>query len=746
MTPYDLDLPLLKLFLEKKKYEEWATLVDDNTLLDETKIILKDISKYYEDHSSVEHINLTEFVDYFFNSRHRDLLPKQQEPYKLIFENIGRAEVKSPKFLLKRLREEHLIQQFIEGKQRGLPIDKLKDALLKYEEEVEVEDPSIKWDVPSLYKELDRSNGLKFRLTKLNEAIDPLKPGDFLLVGAYVETGKCLGKGTKVIMADGTIKLVEDIKVGDLLMGDDSSPRTVLSLARGKAQMYKIHQGNGDDYIVNNDHILSLKYCDSNKKFSNIEPYSILDIAVEDFLALPASSRAYFKGFKVGVDFNPQAVPIDPYLLGTWLGDGTSTNGSITSMSPEIINYWDSMASRFNCTLKDLHTKNTGKASTYRLRKRSGTHNLFMDKLKELNVLNNKHIPSLYLHNSFEVREALLAGLLDTDGSFNSDSHYYEITQKRKDLADNIVYLARSLGLFTTLTSKIVNQKTYYRIYISGTTAHLPLLRLPTYQSAAPKRKGLHYKIEIEKLGIDDYYGFTLDGNKRFLLGDFTVTHNTTFLSSEITYMAQQLKDDPRPILWFNNEGLTKRIINLHLCSLFGRTKQQIEDNKDKADDAYLKLLGSHNKIKFYDAHRKDYRFIEKICKKENPALIIIDQMDYVKGFSNKQLQIGYQELYSWARELSCLYCPLIGVTQASSTARYYNKDTQEREAKRYLDLSEMHFSQVDKPGAAEIVILIGSHSEAPKVRYIHVCKNKNTGKHLKFECNFKQEIGRYED
>jgi len=76
--------------------------------------------------------------------------------------------------------------------------------------------------------------------------------------------GKCLGFGTLVLMFDGKLERVENIKVGDLLMGDDSMPRRVLSLARGREQMYKIKNLYGDKYVCNESHILSLKYKNNN--------------------------------------------------------------------------------------------------------------------------------------------------------------------------------------------------------------------------------------------------------------------------------------------------------------------------------------------------------------------------------------------------------------------------------------------------------------------------------------------------
>jgi superfamily II DNA or RNA helicase len=96
--------------------------------------------------------------------------------------------------------------------------------------------------------------------------------------------GKCLGKDTPVLMYDGTIRLVQDIMVGDLLMGDDSTPRTVLTLARGRETMYRINEMNNNmntgntsatHYTVNQSHILSLK----------TPTDKIIDISVLDYLS-----------------------------------------------------------------------------------------------------------------------------------------------------------------------------------------------------------------------------------------------------------------------------------------------------------------------------------------------------------------------------------------------------------------------------------------------------------------------------
>ena len=171
--------------------------------------------------------------------------------------------------------------------------------------------------------------------------------------------GKCLGKDTTVIMYDGKLKKVQDIVVGDLLMGDDSKPRKVLNLARGKEKLYEIEQLKADNYIVNESHILSLalskkgsiywyeknnsyyvewyikdgyrtkkfevKKYDNNKEKTYIEAdkflknikntlsYSI-DIPLKEYIQKSNKWKMAFKGYKVGVEFQKKDVLIQEVL------------------------------------------------------------------------------------------------------------------------------------------------------------------------------------------------------------------------------------------------------------------------------------------------------------------------------------------------------------------------------------------------------------------------------------------------
>ena len=153
--------------------------------------------------------------------------------------------------------------------------------------------------------------------------------------------GKCHGKGTKILMHDGSIKNVEDIVVGDQLMGDDSTPRNVLSLARGRDQMYKvIPNRGGEPFTCNSEHILSLK-----ERFGpNDSQVRITNIAIKDYLE--RSNR--FK--RNALLYKPQTpttfktscnLDYDPYLLGLWIADGRKNcmSFSVNNNDTEIIEY-----------------------------------------------------------------------------------------------------------------------------------------------------------------------------------------------------------------------------------------------------------------------------------------------------------------------------------------------------------------------------------------------------------------------
>lgn len=152
--------------------------------------------------------------------------------------------------------------------------------------------------------------------------------------------------------------------------------------------------------------------------------------------------------------------------------------------------------------------------------------------------MNSKHIPHIYLANSRKNRLQLLAGLLDTNGYLDDKRHSYEMIQENELLANQIAFLVRSLGMASYVHQIEKDEKhngTYYNIHISGSCLHEIPCRLDGKRASPHKnRNDLLVGITIQPEDEGEYYGFTLDGNGRFLLGDFTVTHNSSELQRQV--------------------------------------------------------------------------------------------------------------------------------------------------------------------------------------------------------------------
>jgi superfamily II DNA or RNA helicase len=369
------------------------------------------------------------------------------------------------------------------------------------------------------------------------------------ILEVFCGSGKCVGLNTPIMQCDGTIKMVQDIVVGDLLMGDDSTPRKVLTLARGREQMYRVVPNKGDSYVVNESHILSLK-CSSNynKKYTK---NSIHDISVLDFLKLPATFHGRagpLVGYRVPITFPKKVVEIDPYLLGFWLGDGWSRGAGITTQDSTVLKYL--VSDCFQNKHPSLYLQYTGSQYDYRINsinKKATGSNCFNNSLRNYNLINNKHIPRDYKCNERQVQLELLAGLIDSDGCYHNNC--YEILQKNETLMDDIIYLARSLGFaaYKTQCKKSCMYKgekkegTYYRTVIHGKGLDEVPVKCPRKKVTPRKqiKNALHTRIRLEKMEVDNYYGFEIDGNRRFVLGDCTVTHNTV-MALKIIEMLQK--------------------------------------------------------------------------------------------------------------------------------------------------------------------------------------------------------------
>jgi hypothetical protein len=269
-----------------------------------------------------------------------------------------------------------------------------------------------------------------------------------ILINAKAGTGKCLGKDTDVIKFDGSRVKVQDIKEGDLLMGDDGTPRTILSTSVGKGKLYKVEIPlTGEFFICNSDHILTC-----SKTYSLINP---IDIPIEDAIDFKNQVNKNLYLYRHPSNFNETKKNIDYYKIGC-------------------------------------------------------------------NFFDNLYSYETIIQTSEENRCEIISGILDT----------YSFPQK---ICFKInTRFINEKNLFLTLLRSCLFHYDSVSTCIYGDFSKLNL-RNKSFQGYYEPRnnfsiqRGNIYQFKISKYEENgEYYGFTLDGNGRFLINDFIVTHNTT--------------------------------------------------------------------------------------------------------------------------------------------------------------------------------------------------------------------------
>jgi superfamily II DNA or RNA helicase len=374
-----------------------------------------------------------------------------------------------------------------------------------------------------------------------------LKPtGGIIQLGCGA--GKCLAKGTEILMFDGRIKLVESIVPGDILMGDDSTPRNVLTIARGQELMYKINADINNYYIVNESHILSLKNIYTNK---------ITDISVKDYLQLNNDEKNNLYGYRVPITFNNKSYEVNPYVFGSWLADEYYSDSIIESQ-------------------------------------------IFINFLKEYNINKNIHIPHHYKCNSSKIQLELLAGIIDSNNCY-IENNTFNFINNNEQLINDIIFITRSLGF----VSNKINKDTFF--IISFYCANSKDLALPSKKNKhiINPNHSLNYRIMLEKLYIGNYYGFELDGNRRFLLGDYTVTHNTVLA----IYLAHLLK--LKTLIIVHQEFLQDQWIerfNMFTNARIGTIRQDVLDIENK--DVVIGMVHSISGRDYPDSVFKEFGLV----------------------------------------------------------------------------------------------------------------------------------------
>jgi len=296
----------------------------------------------------------------------------------------------------------------------------------------------------------------------------------------------------------------------------------------------------------------------------NVKKGELFELTVTEYLGLPVPVQQmllfyHAPSLKFNESLGIEQMPVHPYFLGLWLGDGTASGTALSNNHEEEVlaflrQHAEGLGLQLTHTEGSIAYRTAGEVGSCS----DSSDTVLLVAMRNLGVVKprgvtgpengRKHIPQIYLEANEEVRLQLLAGLIDSDGSYHDASLHFAFTQaerRNKTLFENVLYLVRSLG-FNANSTRMWLEEHYselqhfipagwsLRMKVTGDIDRVPTL-LPRKQARARSERNwsVHSVLHVvRKEQPQAYAGFLVDGNKRFLRSDFLVVHNSGFEES----------------------------------------------------------------------------------------------------------------------------------------------------------------------------------------------------------------------
>jgi replicative DNA helicase len=256
----------------------------------------------------------------------------------------------------------------------------------------------------------------------------------------------------------------------------------------------------------------------------------------------------------------------------------------------------------------------------------------------------------------------------------------------------------------------------------------------------ALKTPGLRWRLKT----LNEMLGSLRKGDFGFIFAR-PETGKTTFLASETTFMCEQLAEGDGPILWINNEEQSDKVMLRCIQAATGCSLPQLYSDLAKYNDIFKQKTKGKLKI-IKDVSIVHKSFVEKLCRRHKPSLIIFDQIDKIVGFDADREDLKLGAIYQWARELAKKYAPVIAVCQADGTG----------EGVKWLTMSNVANAKTSKQAEADWILGIGKVNDPgyDAIRYLHASKNKLLGdedtvpdqRHGRREVLIDAQTARYKD
>lgn len=365
---------------------------------------------------------------------------------------------------------------------------------------------------------------------------------------ADIQTGKALADDTPVLTTEGW-KDHGDVRPNDYVYGPDGQPKRVCGVTGSTVQkLYRVEFDRGVSVIATGDHLWQgwRKYrvgdkrvgsrTDDSRRYGGGGQYEWRELTwtTEQIATLNGKQRSFQVDLTAPVEFPEADLPIDPYLLGVWLGDGNSHCAHIT-VGREDEDWVTQMGTLVPSNCSDTKV---------------GVHVPGLrTKLRETGLLRNKHIPVQYLTGSVKQRLALLQGLMDTDGSCDRRGQA-EFCNTNFNIADGVCTLLASLGYKYTRTERIGTlDGQQHKPFVRVTTPTRPDMSLFTLrrkaerESVDPQDQTMRRQVQrVVPVGEGSAQCLSVEGGLYLAGRELVVTHNCDHLGG-LEEMLARLED-----------------------------------------------------------------------------------------------------------------------------------------------------------------------------------------------------------
>lgn len=419
------------------------------------------------------------------------------------------------------------------------------------------------WDVLLNTPKIDTQDKQKYSLS--DNGMKLLEQFEGLRLEAYLDSaniytigyGTCLEENTEIRMADGSVKKAKNIYVGEYIAGTDGKPKKVLARQDGMCRLISVkgydyeYKVTPDHSIVFNERLPSYNLRNNKNFYNKTGKY----FTKEAKYFLDSNPRLLAWEARCSFETGYKPVVLDPYILGTWLGDGIKNpTPTLCQVNNEVLDYWKLTYKNNNITTvksgretfcKHKNTTIVSKQDYFIFRAKGSTkgfhaYNLLhkMDSRDgSYKFRAEKHIPKDFLENCEDVRLQVLAGLVDTDGCVikrkdrKSDVGHivFDMSIVNSVLIKDTISLSQSLG-FSVKTYNYVRDgypNPFVTINISGDLTKIPLKVKYKRDNLVDKQKPNRIQ-SVSECGIGNWVGHTVE-DSLIVLDSGIITHNTKY-------------------------------------------------------------------------------------------------------------------------------------------------------------------------------------------------------------------------